>query len=59
MMKLRLQKYFDCVPKLAFAKSYGLKNLVKLGVGRKIFKNTNEERPSEKIMLNFNSGNLF
>ena len=48
MIKLRPQNYLDRVSELAFAKSYGLKNLVKLGVGQEIFKNTIEERPSKK-----------
>ena len=48
ILKLRLHFLLEKVHDLAVAKSYGFKNFVKLGRGRAYFKNTLEERPSEK-----------
>ena len=48
MYKLRRYIYLNRVPFCARQISYGRKSLVKLGVGQDIFKNTSEERPSDK-----------
>ena len=52
MIKLRLQNYIERVPWLAFAKSYGIRISIKLGVRKKISK-TPSRRGLQKIMLNF------
>ena len=72
ILKLSLH-FLENVYELAVSKSYGFKNLVKLGRGRANFKNTLEERPSEcsnsffelendkvkKVSLLFHQVNLF